>query len=161
MQDWAVVHAASAAVIMGGDGNQEVEQRAVERILPRRQMDALEARTGPDPSVGQRGLQAKVPLSVEQKLAAYLIRMSSGDSWRMIFESIGIGVSTAQWHCWMVAKAGVQVYGHLVCIVRYERSLPAIQAQLKVGGHGWFGVVGAIDCSHVVVGNSAGAHGKR
>lgn len=61
----------------------------------------------------------------------------------------------------MVAQAVVEVYGHLVSEARYKRSLGAIQEQFRVTGHGWHGVVGAIDCTHVKVAKLAGPQGKR
>lgn len=89
---------------------------------------------------------------MERKLAIYVVQMSSGDSWRVITELLCVEVSTAQWHCWTVAQAVVQVYGHLVSTARYERCLGSIQEQFRFGGHGWLGVAGAIDCTHVAVG---------
>lgn len=106
-------------------------------------------------------MYAKRPLSVEFKIAAYLLRMSNGDSYGAISETLGIGVSTAIWHWWNVAQAIVKVYGHLISESRYERSLPTIQEQFLVTGHGWHGVVGAIDCTHVKVGKPPGPHGKK
>lgn len=111
--------------------------------------------------LAETGCNAKEPLSVEFKVAAYFLRMSTGASFRHISELLGIGVSTAIWHCWTVAQAVVQVYGHLVCETRYERSLGAIQEQFRVAGHGWHGVVRAINCTHVKVAKPAEPQGKR
>ena len=81
------------------------------------------------------GCNAKAPLSVEYKLAAFLLRVSSGDTFKMISELLGIGRTTAIWHCWMVAQAIVQVYKSLVNKANYERSLNDIQNQFHVEGH--------------------------
>lgn len=42
---------------------------------------------------------------MEFKIAAYFMRMSTGDSYSSISELLGIGVSIAAWQCWQVAQA--------------------------------------------------------
>lgn len=93
------------------------------------------------------------------KVAAYFMRISSGNSYQHISELLGIGVSTAIWQCWQVAQAIDSVYGYLISEARYERSLGAIQEQFS--GYGWRGVAGAIDCTHVKVTKPVGARGRR
>lgn len=51
------------------------------------------------PLLAEIGCNAKEPLSVEFKVATYFPRMSTGASFRHINELLGIGVSTAIWHC--------------------------------------------------------------
>lgn len=113
------------------------------------------------PLLAGTGCNFKEPISVEFKVAAYFLRMSTGASFRHISELLGIGFSTAIWHCWMVAQALVHVYRHLISEARYDRSLEAIQVQFRVTGHGWLGVVGAIDCTHVKIAKPDGPRGKR
>lgn len=111
------------------------------------------------PMLAGVGCNVKEPLSVEYKVAAYFLRMSTGASFSLISELLDIGVSTASWHCWKVPEAIVHVYGHLISASRYERSLGAIQEQFRTSV-GWQGAVGAIDCTHIKVKKPGGAHGR-